>query len=702
MSAIAIDPGQSFIGNDGLWSPVPIKVGSKAAPLLLLPSTSQSSIWTLRLDACTNSNAAPNCTLLRGGTWDTAESVSYKQITRPGSTSSNFLLPWTAETALSSPNLTNTIDLNASATAGQDTIAFGYQANNGPPLTQQTIYSYSGNAPYVGLLGLLPYASEFQDVAGTFNSSLGDLSATRAIKSAFYAYNAGAYYRTAWSSLVLGGYDAKRGDPRSGLEVPMGQQTDRDLLIYVNDISLSTNGAITHVTNTASQPWMIDSTIPEIWLPLSACQVFEDAFGLVYNFTSQMYFIDTALHDTLLQRNASVTFTLSGDAAGTNKTSIFFPFAAFNQTAAWPIIGGPNSSYTSATRQYFPLKRAADNSQFFLGRTFLQEAYLAADYDNRIFYLSPATFSPDHATDIRTWPDSSSTLSRGAIAGIALGAVAALALLAGLLFLYWKKRSHKRARERERERASWRASSMGGTTINDEVMSMQHRHEYFKPPPGMSEAPNNNNNNDDEASDQFKAELDARFTARGFLNERHELDAGSVSRSSLGGGGAVSPFRPRHSRLPSDPSSLGVPSPLMSDRPSPPLPSAGEGTPFGAAGSPSPFGGTPPAVEEGRQWFGGGPFEMGLGTVRHRAGRRTAPDVVAPESGIFENGNEAETAAAQTGQTPAPAPVISEAVGVSSEHSESHGEAVSASGHEQHHDEMLPSQREQEAQTDAH
>lgn len=254
--------------------------------------------------------------------------------------------------------------------------------------------------------------------------------------------------------------------------------------------------------------------------------------------------------------------------------------------------------------------------------------YLAADYDERKFYLSQATFDPNHETEIRNWPyKPGSKLSSGAIAGIVVGSVLGVALIAGLIFFFlWRKRKAERKR-REAERASYRASSIGGTTINDEVMSMQQRQEYFKPPPGMAEV------HGDEASDQFKAELDARFTARGNPNERHELEAGSISRSSFG----VSPLRPNHHRLPSDPSSFGAPSPLMSSgHPSPPL---------ATSNTASPFGGTPPAVPDGREWFGGGPFEL-HGTVRHRPSRRVAPEI-APEMVQVENegADEAQTAA---------------------------------------------------------
>lgn len=292
----------------------------------------------------------------------------------PGDGGNAFQLPYNAEQPLQSlsSSLPSSLNFSQVALGGQDTVALGYQGASGPPLNQQLIYSYGGNAPYIGQLGLLPYPSYLANDQTGYNNSIEALRAQDAIPSTFYGYNAGAYYRNAWSSLIIGGYDAKRGNVDNVLEIGMNEQTNRDLQVTVNSISLGADGQTTPVALSA-QTWFIDSMIPEIWLPESACQIFEDVFRLTYNQTYGMYFIDSALHDDLARRNVSVTFTLSANGtAGAPTTEISFPFAAFNQTVGWPIVGGQN--YTSATQQYFPLKRAQDNTQFYLGRTFLQEA----------------------------------------------------------------------------------------------------------------------------------------------------------------------------------------------------------------------------------------------------------------------------------------------------------------------------------------
>ena len=62
------------------------------------------------------------------------------------------------------------------------------------------------------------------------------------------------------------------------------------------------------------------------------------------------------------------------------------PYSAFDLTVGWPIVN-------SSTR-YFPIRRAQNNTQFTLGRTFLQYAYVIADYERSNFSVSQALF-PD-------------------------------------------------------------------------------------------------------------------------------------------------------------------------------------------------------------------------------------------------------------------------------------------------------------------
>lgn len=110
----------------------------------------------------------------------------------------------------------------------------------------------------------------------------------------------------------------------------------------------------------------IDSTVPHIWLPLDSCRAFEQAFGIVYDNETDLYLVNNSLHDTLKQQDASVAFILGNEIEGGDTINITFPYAAFDLTVSSPLV--------NSTQHYFPLRRAANDSQYTLGRTFLQES----------------------------------------------------------------------------------------------------------------------------------------------------------------------------------------------------------------------------------------------------------------------------------------------------------------------------------------
>ena len=141
----------------------------------------------------------------------------------------------------------------------------------------------------------------------------------------------------------------------------------RDLVVDLHSItSTATNGsAISLLPNSVLT--FIDSTIPFIYLPHEACQAFETAFDLTYDRTTRLYAINDTLHESLSARNPTFTFQIANSQRRGPTVDIVLPYASFDLLASYP---GFN-----ATR-YFPLKRAENESQYTLGRTFLQEAYV--------------------------------------------------------------------------------------------------------------------------------------------------------------------------------------------------------------------------------------------------------------------------------------------------------------------------------------
>lgn len=165
-----------------------------------------------------------------------------------------------------------------------------------------------------------------------------------------------------YGSLTLGGYDASKFVPNN-LTFDFGPQDDRELIVQLNKISTANNTTLLP----SPIPMLLDSTIPYIYLPVAACEEFEKAFGLVWDNATQLYLLTTAQHTVLQTQNPNVTFTL-GNLTSSKTVDIILPYAAFDLTVSYPIVA-------NATR-YFPLKRANDSTQYTLGRTFFQEAYV--------------------------------------------------------------------------------------------------------------------------------------------------------------------------------------------------------------------------------------------------------------------------------------------------------------------------------------
>lgn len=249
-------------------------------------------------------------------------------------------------------------------------------------------------------------------------------------------------------SLVIGGYEQSRFTP-SSLSFPFSSDDSRTLTVGVQsilgfDTLLGAASSFTSISD--GHLSFIDSTVPHIWLPRAVCDRFESAFGLTYDPTTDLYTVNDTAHSRLQQLKPTVTFKLGSTADNNgNSINIVLPYAAFDLQSSWPI-------YANATN-YFPIRRATNDSQYTLGRTFLQEAYLVVDYERKNFSVGQALFqdpspaqhivpitSPSVTSSPDITPKKASTLSSGTITGIVIGVIAFFALLLVSGFLIRRKR----------------------------------------------------------------------------------------------------------------------------------------------------------------------------------------------------------------------------------------------------------------------
>lgn len=247
------------------------------------------------------------------------------------------------------------------------------------------------------------------------------------------------------ASLTIGGTDASRYISND-VSFVFAPDNERELVVGLAGLTASsaTRSNINLLTAEAGNVKVaIDSTVAELWLPLSICKAFEEAFGLTYDNVTDLYLVDDLLHATLKAQNPNVTFSLQQTYATNGTVDITLPYAAFDLQAKSPYRG-----LSQATR-YFPLRRGDNSTQWTLGRTFLQEAYLQVDWERERFsvyqtdwtYGKAADIVPIISPDYLASPDATSSngLGTGTGIGLALGCVS-VAILAAVAAFFWRRR----------------------------------------------------------------------------------------------------------------------------------------------------------------------------------------------------------------------------------------------------------------------
>ena len=237
----------------------------------------------------------------------------------------------------------------------------------------------------------------------------------------------------------------------NNLTFPFDADDSRRLTLGLQSVTVSNTlqGALTPLPQGAL--FMIDSSVPDIWLPMSACQLFEQAFGLTYDPLTDLYLVNDSIHKQLQEKEPTVTFKLGAMESEGPSVDINLPYGAFDLQASSPIY--PN------TTNYFPLRRAANETQQTLGRAFLQEVYIVADYERSNFSVYQAIFKEPnpsqivtiHSTSYSAANDSTTLrghqrLDHGDIVALAVGLAAFLATVVAIVaFIRHRKGAHLQA-----------------------------------------------------------------------------------------------------------------------------------------------------------------------------------------------------------------------------------------------------------------
>lgn len=283
-------------------------------------------------------------------------------------------------------------------------------------------------------------------------------------------------------SLVLGGYDMARLQNQSRADFKMSEQ---ELVVNVLsiDIDFKSTSPDDNPDARYDQPFeaVIDSSLPYIYLPPEACDMFVRNFRLQGNnsdfglagFDLDIYTLSREHAQQNERATEAITFNLGDPSGGKQTVAISLPYSAFNSNASW-VYGAYDNSTTprknlteAGAPPLFPIKRLAagyGGGKAILGRAFLQEAYIHANFEKREFFVARANFSGDPdvtelvtVTSSDSSPPGSNKLSTGAIAGIAVGAVIGVGFIIGLCLWFFMRKRKQRRRQLEEEASAAKA-----------------------------------------------------------------------------------------------------------------------------------------------------------------------------------------------------------------------------------------------------
>ncbi|KAK6334007.1 hypothetical protein TWF696_002517 [Orbilia brochopaga] len=287
----------------------------------------------------------------------------------------------------------------------------------------------------------------------------------RLIPSPSWAYNTGSGDGLRLPQLIFGGYDQTKYIPGSmqNHSMVMANNGRPTMKVTLDRLFLNITGPEkkeVFATNSsllnAPIDVIIDSSTPFCWLPRKVADQIAQSVGAVWNSTlgvTGYYIYNTSLPAFNNRDNATLAFHIGGSG-----DSWLFNSVTVSQSLylAPPTAGVPADSRLN----YLPIIPVDNSDTFVLGRSFLQQMYLMANYHTMQFSLSQINLSspsaaqyvkidapapplspvPSPSVPLPAEPPASKKLSGGTIAGIVVGLVIVTGLLLGAIFWYGRRR----------------------------------------------------------------------------------------------------------------------------------------------------------------------------------------------------------------------------------------------------------------------
>lgn len=357
--AFSVPPSGNWYGNDGNWSTFTILVGTPARTLEVLPATLLQFTIVVLEEGCPDQDPR-DCASLRGNLFNSSDlySTSWRKVVE---TEQEKYVEVVFEAA--KPTLPEKV------VGEMGTTFLDIEGMNQGPLQNQLVAGIAAKEPFIGFLGLSAWArAPVNDTE--YEAPLWGFRNRSTMTSLSWGYTAGARYNDfpVLGSLTLGGYDSSRVKMDGALSnVPFRKDSPgQDLSLTIQTITFGDSAP-----EEVKQRVVLDSMVPDIWLPDEVCTKFEQRFGLEWDSDEKMYLVNDTQHEKMKIQNLSVAFDLTSDENESERITIRLPYSAFDHVAKWPLA---NINDTATSLYYFPLRRSGQNAVHFLGRTFFQEA----------------------------------------------------------------------------------------------------------------------------------------------------------------------------------------------------------------------------------------------------------------------------------------------------------------------------------------
>ncbi|KAI1090921.1 acid protease [Rostrohypoxylon terebratum] len=385
---IAATWSDSTFGPDGPWPAVEVTLGEDQT-IALFPGREYQT-FLLTTDYCNQNRTA--CYANQAGLYNDAQS----QVDATGST--GYIQ------YQSGPNYMSGVDVLGQLTnSWVDNMKFGGATipNVSLSLIKESYMAYPNGQWYplsVGCLGIGAPGTVNQSFSNSFgpliNASVipGYLWAHNTTASNSFGMHIGSVNPKMPGSFYFGGYDQNRivGDILSYQDDYTKGITLKDISIKVIDGSSpwefdSLGGLLSSGNSSITSGGLqvsVDGCSPYLSLPKSTCDAIAKNLPVTYNEDLGLYYWNTGdvKYSHIINSASVLEFTFIGDS-NTKNVSISVPFRHLNLTLTAPLVEQPT--------QYFPCY-TGHSKAYTLGRAFLQDAFVGADWGTKSWWLAQA------------------------------------------------------------------------------------------------------------------------------------------------------------------------------------------------------------------------------------------------------------------------------------------------------------------------